>query len=437
MTFRMVAPLSIPTHPWTPSLRQPLSRYSSANPLGFGTALRAGEFRDIQRRLSLDCCKWDSQVGDVSTLFRQSLLIAADEWARLRGLAEALASELDGAEQELFLRPELHKMLGMPAPLRAVLKDARRRGATPWPVRTMRFDFHYTHDGWQISEVNSDVPGGYIEASAFTEMIAERVPHAKPVGNPARVWIENVARAVGQSGCVALLSAIGFLEDQQVTAFLAKQLQQRGIRAVLLHHPTQLSWKAGRASAIVHGKRVEIGAVVRFYQGEWLARLPTNSGWQWLFARGKTPVTNPATAMLSESKRFPLTWEFLSNQMNTWRTLLPECRDPKHERRDSSGEWVLKMAYSNTGDEVHLRELMSPDSWLKLCRVVRRHPQHWILQRRFHPRSIDSHAGPVYPCIGVYVIDGSVSGAYARVSTKPLIDFAAMDAALLVEEKQC
>ena len=197
MTFRMVAPLSILTHPWTPSLRQPLSRYSSANPLGFGTALRAGEFRDIQRRLSLDCCKWDSQVGDVSTLFRQPLLIAADEWARLRGLAEALASELDGAEQELFLRPELHKMLGMPAPLRAVLKDARRRGATPWPVRTMRFDFHYTHDGWQISEVNSDVPGGYIEASAFTEMIAERVPHAKPVGNPARVWIENVARAVG------------------------------------------------------------------------------------------------------------------------------------------------------------------------------------------------------------------------------------------------
>lgn len=123
--------------------------------------------------------------------------------------------------------------------------------------------------------------------------------------------------------------------------------------------------------------------------------------------------------------------------MNTWRTLLPECRDPKHERRDSSGEWVLKMAYSNTGDEVHLRELMSPDSWLKLCRFVRRHPQHWILQRRFHTRWIDSHAGPVYPCIGVYVIDGSVSGAYARVSTKPLIDSAAMDAALLVEEKQC
>ena len=328
-------------------------------------------------------------------------------------------------------------MLGVPAPLRSVLKDAARCGATPCAVRTMRFDFHYTYDGWQISEVNSDVPGGYIEASIFTEMVGQCVPRAKPVGDPAHVWTEKLVRAVGECRCVALLSTIGFLEDQQVTAFLASQLQQRGIEAVLLHHPAQLSWEGGRASAIARGRRVELGAVVRFYQGEWLADRRTKSGWQCLFARGKTLVTNPATAVLTESKRFPLTWGFLSNSMPTWRTLLPECRNPKNKEWHDDVEWVLKMAYSNTGDEVHIRDLMSAELWVKLCRAVRRHPEDWILQRRFHQRAIESNAGPMYPCIGVYVIDGVVVGAYARVSTKQVIDYAAIDAAFLVEDKQC
>lgn len=123
--------------------------------------------------------------------------------------------------------------------------------------------------------------------------------------------------------------------------------------------------------------------------------------------------------------------------MTTWRTLLPECRNPKNKEWHEDAEWVLKMAYSNTGDEVHLCELTSPASWSKLRRTVCRQPEGWIVQRRFYPRAIESNAGPVYPCIGVYAIDGAVAVAYARVSTKQVIDFAAMDAALLVEEKQC
>ena len=114
---------------------------------------------------------------------------------------------------------------------------------------------------------------------------------------------------------------------------------------------------------------------------------------------------------------------------------MPGCSDPKDECLQNTDEWVLKMAYSNTGDEVHLPELMTPQGWSKLCQAVRRNPEHWILQRRFQPRAIKSDIGSVYPCIGVYVIDGIVAGAYVRVSKKPVIDYAAMDAALLVMEK--
>src|SRR5947207_3391973 len=40
-------------------------------------------------------------------------------------------------------------------------------------VGLLGFDFHYTTQGWRISEANSDVPGGFSEASYFTGMMAE------------------------------------------------------------------------------------------------------------------------------------------------------------------------------------------------------------------------------------------------------------------------
>jgi hypothetical protein len=36
--------------------------------------------------------------------------------------------------------------------------------------------------------------------------------------------------------------------------------------------------------------------------------------------------------------------------------------------------------------------------------------------------------------VGVYTVNGRAAGAYARLSEKPLIDFAAIDVALLIEE---
>lgn len=134
-------------------------------PVAFGAEISEEVFRKIHTELALEHFKWDSQVGDTSTLFRQPLLIRREDWLQLRGLAEELAAELMKAEQELFERPELHSILGLPRPLRIVLNEARGNRMTARAVRTLRFDFHYTPDGWRISEVNSDVPGGYTEAS--------------------------------------------------------------------------------------------------------------------------------------------------------------------------------------------------------------------------------------------------------------------------------
>jgi glutathionylspermidine synthase len=385
--------------------------------------------------MALDFCKWDSQIGDVSTLFRQPVLIDLRTWRELKRMAEDLAAELMTAEKELLHRPELYSVLGLPKQLRSAFEDSREHGLTPCSVRTLRFDFHFTTEGWRISEVNSDVPGGYTEASRFTELMCDHYPGMNPAGNPATEWAEAMFSVVGARAHVALLSAPGFVEDQQVTAFLACQLQAREVKTLLLHHPSQLNWRQGRASVLSQSREIAIDTIVRFYQGEWLAKLPSSCGWKWLFFGGRTPVSNPAPALLTESKRFPLTWDTLSSEMITWKILLPECRDPREVGWKTGDSWVLKAAFSNTGDDVHIRESMDRETWAKLCRSVEKHPERWIVQRRFDPVPIPSHLGPIHPCIGIYTINGRAAGVYARASLRRVTDYAAMDVALLIDEK--
>ena len=92
----------------------------------------------------------------------------------------------------------------------------------------VRFDFHPTPEGWRISEANSDVPGGYTEAAAFSKLMAEQTDGARLVGSPVEGLVEGLSRVAGVMGGlpVGLLAATGFMEDQQITAYLAGELEQ-------------------------------------------------------------------------------------------------------------------------------------------------------------------------------------------------------------------
>jgi hypothetical protein len=125
----------------------------------------------------------------------------------------------------------------------------------------------------------------------------------------------------------------------------------------------------------------------------------------------------------------------LAAQLPTWRALLPETRDPRHAPWSSDEQWLVKTAYCNTGDTVAIRHLLTPRQWRAVRRNIWLSPGRWVTQRRFRALPLDSPCGAVYPCIGVYTIDGRSAGAYARISPRPLIDFAAVDVALLIEEE--
>ena len=390
-------------------------------------------FSGIRRRALLEGCKWDPQVGDVNTLSPFPIVLKSSVWKQIASQAEQLSREAAAAEEEISHRPDLLNRLGLPRALSRVL--AEQSPLTPAAGRVTRFDFHYTTEGWRISEANSDVPGGFTEASYFTALMAQHFPKLRSAGNPADLWCSTLAAAAKPSGTIALLSAPGYMEDHQVIAFLAARLRECGCRPYLAN-PRQIVWRDGLAYLNARWYRGPLDVIVRFYQAEWLSRLPDKCGWKNFLRGGKTPVANPALAVISESKRFPLVWEKLSTALPTWRALLPETRDPRDAPWPHDTDWLLKTAMCNTGDTVSIRDLMRPRDWLRTRLAARVFPNRWVAQRRFESVPVSTPVGPRHACIGVYTVNGRAAGAYARISEKPVIDFAATDIALLLEDDE-
>jgi len=402
------------------------SQMAAATPaLRSAPPLPPAAFERIRRRMVLEGCKWDPQIGDEATLAGHALLLGRSSFAALAGLASALARETLAAEEELAERPELHALVGVPRPLRRCWA----RCPPPRPPRAqrlMRFDFHPTSEGWRVSEVNSDVPGGFAEASLLPALYQPHHPGTSLPPDPARAWVERIA-ADARRPCVALVAAPGFLEDQQVIAFLADAFQRRGCVPV----PARLedvSFRDG-AALLRQGSAVhEAGAILRFLQAEWLLARPRPAGWRHYFLPGPTPVFNAGTAILTESKRFPLAWPHLHAPTDTWRALAPESREPT-----ALGEgWLLKGAFSNNGDAV-----VNPGDerrWRAAVREARWHPERWVAQRRFDAVAIETPAGPRFPCLGLYTLGEELVGVYGRLSAGATVNHRAADVAVLIEE---
>ena len=397
--------------------------WRAAPPLG------SDAYAMFRRRAIFECCKWDPQVEDTATLAPFPMVIESETWRGLAALAESLARETLAAESELADRPELHAELGVPARCRRALRQ--RGAATPGVARLIRFDFHHTRHGWRISEANTDVPGGLNEASGVSSLMAEQYDDLAPVGDVAGAYAQSLLDA-STSGSVALVHATAYTDDHQVMAYLARRIDALGGRAVLVS-PAQLRWLAGRASVADANEAVDV--VGRFYPAEWMADLPGACSWERFFRGGTTPVSNPAAALLTQSKRLPLVWDRLRTPMPTWRALLPETRHPHDVPARELEEWVLKPALGRVGDGVGIHGVTPPKEWRRIVRSARFFPRSWIAQRRFDGTPLDTDAGTAHPCIGVYTVDGHAAGAYGRIAGKPLIDWRARDVSVLVRRE--
>jgi hypothetical protein len=212
--------------------------------------------------------------------------------------------------------------------------------------------------------------------------------------------------------------------------FVARKLEAEGIRTHLAS-PGHLRWNNGRASLSAAWWQGPLDLIVRFFPAEWLVGLPKVTGWPRLFAGGATPVSNPATAILAQTKRFPLIWESLRTPVATWRALLPETRDVRDAPWKTSDEWVVKPALGRVGESIGIRGVVDAKEMQQISKSVRWSPGEWIAQRRFDLVSVDVGGVRFFPCLGVYTLDTRVIGAYGRLARLPLIDARAADAAVL------
>jgi hypothetical protein len=95
---------------------------------------------------------------------------------------------------------------------------------------------------------------------------------------------------------------------------------------------------------------------------------------------------------------------------------------------------VLKPALGHEGRDVGIDGVTEPAAWSAIRRAAARDPDAWAAQRRFAVPELPTPEGPLYPCLGVYVIDGRAAGAYGRAGVRPLIDDRSREVAVLVRQ---
>ncbi|MEM6505908.1 MAG: glutathionylspermidine synthase family protein [Planctomycetota bacterium] len=386
--------------------------WHEADPIG------QADYRSIRREMMFDHFKWDPQMQDVATLGRTPLVLRRGAWHTLRRHAEALYSETLAIERTLLDRPAMLGRLGLPRRVRRLLQRSRAGSASVSGPRMMRFDFHHTPEGWRVTEVNSDVPGGQIEAGAYTALVAGRVVGAVPTGDPVSVLIDSLPPYIEPPGQIALVYATAYSDDAQVMFYLARELDAAGYEVTHCGPDHPACWVAGLA--------------MRFYPAEWLANLPRDSAWSRFFVDGPVPMTNPGTALITQSKRWPLVMDRLGVDAPAWRALMPPTRGAERRRLGEAG-WVFKPALGRVGGGIGMTGCTSADDWRKIRRAVRFNPRNWVMQARFEQTPWQTSEGPRFPCVGVYVIDGKAAGVYGRASGHGLVDHSAVDLAVLVE----
>jgi glutathionylspermidine synthase len=155
-----------------------------------------------------------------------------------------------------------------------------------------------------------------------------------------------------------------------------------------------------------------------------------------LLGSSETTLCNPASVIISQSKRFPLVWGELPIRMPTWEAMLPKTFDVRDVAKSGLApeSLVFKPIFGRVGDMIKMHGLTAEKELRKINRSIRWHPRMWIAQERFEAVPLSTPSGNVFPCVGIYTLDGNVIGAYGRIARRPLIDHLAQDAAVLIAE---
>ena len=392
----------------------------------------AERYSDYRYEVIFKAYKWDPQVKDINTISRHAMLVSAQAAQELCMLAEHLSSEVMDMEEALLAKPALHKTLGFSGKIKKQLSKMGNY-SRDGNVRLMRFDFHPTDKGWEISEVNSDVPGGLAEASVLPGIAGRFFEGSAPGENVAHHLLRSFQAKLSKGSRIAFVHATSFADDRQVMQFLSDCFQHNGYRTVFAA-PDHMRWENKKAYCIIDGEEGPVDGIVRFFPVEWLETLPRKSNWHGYFDCS-VPCCNHPAAILAQSKRLPLAWDALGVGVQCWKTLLPETKEPKSISKGRDG-WIYKPAFGRVGGGISIKGAMPEKERLGIEKAARRQKRLWVAQRMFNSIPIESPTGErFHACLGVFTVDGKAAGFYARISQTTRIDENAQDIPVLIREK--
>ena len=395
------------------------------------------QYDEYRLKLLFECYKWDPQFEDHNTVARNALVLSQEEYREVKRLTEAMDAETRAAEDFLNGHRPLAKPLRLSPKLRREIAsmgdyDPNRH------VRLMRYDFHPVQEGgWAVSEVNSDVPGGFAEASLWPRAAMEALgDFSYGYINFGEILSDAIAQKVRPGGRIAMVHCTCYSDDRQVMQYLGDQLGARGFQ-IIYAAADHLRFENRKAISILDGNEGEIDAIVRFNPLEWVKDIKPKR-WSGYFDT-ETVSCNHPISIFAQTKRFPMVWDVLEQNgisMATWRSLLPETLEVK----DAKGKegFIYKPAYGRVGEFISIREACSEKEYKAILREVRLLPRRYLAQKRFSSAPLQGEDGNAYHvCLGSYTVNGKHAGFYARVSQTPRIDSNAADIPVLIEGGGC
>ena len=382
-----------------------------------------------------DCYKWDPQFLDNNTVAKYALVISEDEYKTLVELTEKIDKETIEAENVLNQNLKLAKPLALPKKIYKELKNMKNYDKDKH-VRLMRYDFHPVVGGkWAVSEVNSDVPGGFAEASLLPQNAINFLEGDYYFQSFGERLVDAISKKVVPGGRIMMVHCTCYSDDRQVMQYIGDRLEEKGFKAIY-GAADHVNFKDGKAYSILEDNEGELDGIVRFTPLEWLKDIKPKR-WSGYFDT-ITPSCNHPVAIFAQTKRFPLVWKSLEKMgvnLSTWRELLPDTIEVKGAKNKEG--YIFKPACGRVGEKISIEEACRDDEYKRILKDVKKYPKEYLAQKKFVSEPLKGVDGKDYHvCLGSYTIDGKQSGFYARISNKPRIDSDAADIPVIVERKK-
>lgn len=391
------------------------------------------KYYDYRIQAMFDCYKWDPQFCDTNTLAKHVLVLSKEEDEEVAELTKKLDKETRQAEEYLNKNIKIAKKLALPAKIIEQIHNMQSYDKLK-NIRLMRYDFHPSVDGWVVTEVNSDVPGGFAESSLLPDLARKTIDRDDleytSFGDKMVTAINN---KLNKKGTIMMVHCTCFSDDRQVMQYMGDRLEQEGYK-IIYGAADHINFKDKKAYSILENNQEEIDLIFRFTPLEWLIQMKPRR-WDGYFNK-TTMACNHPIAIYAQSKRFPFIWSDLEKagiNMETWKKLLPETIEVKDA--NSREGFIYKPIYGRVGERISIKEACKDDEYIKILEDVKKHPKQYLAQRQFESAPIKTNDGEQYHiCLGSYTIEGEHAGYYARMSPYPRIDSYASDIPVLVEK---